>query len=161
MRRADGLFLRTHQRDKMWRRWCTCASVYLVGENIGAWLRDEPVDPTRVTRTTLVGATTDAFVLRSFHRVVDRRLPSPFLRMLAEQSMYAPLSNMGYLTLVHGRQWEWDEWRRVYARDCLFWPVASYIGYRYVPFPQRYLYVSFATLVWTTGRSAWVHNKHD
>ena len=24
---------------------------------------------------------------------------------------------------------------RLRARDCLFWPVASYIGYRYVPFP--------------------------
>ena len=159
MRRAHGLFLRTHQKGMSWRRWCTCASVYLVGETAGAWLRDEALDPPRVARTTFVGATADALLLRSFHRAVDRRLPSPFRRMLAEQCLYSPLSNMGYLTLVHGMKWEWEEWRRVYARDCLFWPVASYIGYRYVPFPTRYLYVSMATLVWTTGRSAIVKSK--
>ena len=107
----------------------------------------------------MTGATGDAVFLRAFHRTVERRLPSPFLRMVAEQALYSPPSNAAYLTVARGGlDWTAQDWWRVYRNDCAFWPFASFVGYRFVPFSIRYLYVSFASLVWGAWRSALVPN---
>ena len=97
------------------------------------------------------GATADAVVLRAFHTVVETRLPSPVFRMMAEQIMYAPFSNTAYLTMARRFEWTFDDFVHLYSRDCGFWSVASYLGYRYVPLRVRYLYVSGATLCWKHG----------
>lgn len=106
-----------------------------------------------------MGATGDAILLRGFHGIVEQRVPSPFLRMLTEQLVYSPLSNGAYLTVARGgMDWTFKDWWRVYRNDCAFWPVASYVGYRFVPFQVRYMYVSGCSLLWGTWRSALVSN---
>ena len=100
-----------------------------------------------------MGACADVFCLRQFHFFVETNLSSPVKRMLAEQLVYSPLSNAGYLYLAKGSEWSLDEWAKVYMRDWSFWPLASYVGYRFVPVHSRYLYISFATLAWNSWRS--------
>ncbi len=140
-------------------KWCTSASVYALGEAIGAHIRKEPVDAHRLGRTVVSGATADTVFLRFFHKMVDKKLPAPLLRVVAEQAIYAPCSNAAYLTLAKGSfSWEYKDWETLYVRDCTFWPFVSYIGYRFVPLRTRWLYVSFATLGWNTWRSTVVQN---
>ena len=137
----------------MLRRWASSASVYLFGESIGSRLDDRDIDPKRVASVVSLGATADALCLRAFHVAVESRLPSPIFRTLAEQVMYAPCSNSGYLWVTRGR-WTWHDFQELYARDCTFWSIASYAGYKWVPLRVRYLYVSGASLVWNTWRSS-------
>ena len=138
----------------MWsRRWLISASVYTVGECLACSLVPRPVDITRVFTVAVSGATADSIFLRTFHRTVDARLPSPIVRTLSEQCMYAPLSNAAYLTITHPH-WDVHDWWTLYSTDCMYWPVMSYIGYRYIEFNRRYLYVSMATVVWTTWRGS-------
>ena len=143
----------------MLRRWFTSASIYLVGETVANWACDRPSDHGRTLRATAMGATGDAILLRGFQGIVERRVPNPLLRTMAEQLVYSPLSNGAYLTVARGGMgWTLKDWWRVYRNDCAFWPMASYIGYRFVPFHVRYLYVSGCSLLWGTWRSTIVSN---
>ena len=131
--------------------------MYAIGETVGHVGRGDTIfDVRRCIQTITIGAFADVFLLRRFHFMVERKLPFPFMRTLAEQLLYSPLSNAGYLTIARGISWTFDDWTRVYLRDWSFWPVASYIGYRFVPVGSRYLYVSFATLVWNSWRATLV-----
>lgn len=140
----------------MLRRWLSSACVYVFGESTGACLDDRTLSLDRIATVATFGATADAVALRAFHVAVETRLPSPLFRMLAEQVMYAPFSNTAYLTMAKKTDWTFDDFTRLYSRDCSFWSVASYVGYRYVPLRIRYLYVSGATLCWNTWRSSLV-----
>ena len=143
----------------MFRRWLSSAGVYVLGESTGAWMDNRSPTLDRVATVATFGATADAVVLRAFHTVVETRLPSPVFRMMAEQIMYAPFSNTAYLTMARRFEWTFDDFVHLYSRDCGFWSVASYLGYRYVPLRVRYLYVSGATLCWNTWRSSLVSSE--
>ena len=140
----------------MLRRWFSSAAVYVFGESTGAYLDQRAPAASRVAAVATFGATADAVALRAFHVAVETRLPSPLFRMIAEQVLYAPVSNTAYLTLTKKTNWTIDDFARLYSRDCGFWGVASYVGDRYVPLRVRYLYVSGATLCWNTWRSSLV-----
>ena len=144
----------------MWRRWVASAAMYVVGETAGAYMDERSPEPLRLLSVAATGATADSVVLRAFHFAVEKRLPTPLLRTLAEQALYAPMSNAGYLTLAHGG-WHWtrQEYAQLYLRDCSFWTGVSFIGYKFVPLHIRYLYVSGATLVWNSWRSSLVVTK--
>lgn len=141
-------------------RWSLSLTMYVAGELVADRVARRPTDPARVARIATVGATGDALLLRGFHGVVDRRLPNPLLRTVAEQLLFAPCADAGYLTLRHGSwsRWSWDEFRDVYVRDLAFWPVVSYCGYRFVPLQRRFLWVTGATLVWNSLRSSAAHD---
>lgn len=143
----------------MFGRWCMSASIYGFGEWLSTWWKKSEVSTKRVATIMITGATVDSICLRAFHVAIDARIPSPFIRMLCEQATCAPLYDAGYLTLVKGSEWTWDEWWSVYRKDCAFWPMASYIGYRFVATERRYLYVSCATLAWSTWRASIVNNS--
>ena len=135
-------------------RWLSSAAMYLSAEYLAAHLQDKPPDKQRVARVTVAGATGDAVCLRAFHGVVDRRLPNPLLRTLAEQTLYAPWSTAGYLTVVRtNTQWTWDDFWMLYQRDMAFWGCTSFLGYRYVPRTSRFLYISTASAVFNTWRA--------
>jgi len=141
----------------MMRRWVASASVYVVAEMLGAHIEGRQPTKERVVPVAMMGATGDALCLRSFHYAVERCLPHPILRTLAEQALYAPVSNTAYLTLAkRGLDWDFQDFKSLYLRDCAFWSVASYAGYSLVPFHVRYLYVSGASLLWSTWRSTLV-----
>lgn len=139
------------------RRLALSACMYAVGETVGHFARDEDsIDIWRCIQAISIGAFADVFLLRRFHFLVEKKLPRPILRTIAEQLIYSPFSNAGYLTIARGVTWTFDDWTRIYMRDLSFWPVASFIGYRFVPVRSRYLYVSFASLVWNSWRSSLV-----
>lgn len=144
-------------KKKMLQRWAASASVYVVAELLGARLESREPTKERVLSVAALGATGDALCLRGFHYAVDRCLPHPILRTLAEQALYAPVSNSSYLTIANrGLHWDFEDFKRLYVRDCAFWSVASYVGYSFVPFQVRYLYVSGSSLFWSTWRSSLV-----
>ncbi len=135
--------------------WLACASIYGCGEIICNYTTHRSHDPNRTVRIVAWGATADSIFLRRFHHIVERRLPNPLLRMACEQMCYSPVSNASYLTIARqGLSWTFDDWARIYTRDCVFWPIVSYMGYRLVPLRARFLYVSTASLVWNVWRSA-------
>lgn len=139
----------------MWQRWLACAGIYSGGELICNYITQRPRDYDRTLRIVAWGSTADSIFLRRFHHIVERRLPNPLLRMACEQLCYSPVSNASYLTIVkQGFSWTFDDWAHVYTHDCTFWPLVSFIGYRLVPLPARFLYVSTASLVWNVWRSA-------
>ena len=141
----------------MFRRWFASASVYVAAELMGAYIENRSPTKERIVPVATMGATGDALCLRGFHFAVDRCLPHPLLRTAAEQAFYAPFSNSCYLSLAKGGfNWTFNDFKRLYVRDAAFWSVASYAGYAGVPFPIRYLYVSGASLVWSTWRSTLV-----
>ena len=143
----------------MLKRWCTSAFLYGSGEILCDKISKRDPDTARTTRTVVFGATGDAICLRAFHKVVDTHIKFPFVRMLSEQLLYSPFSNMSYLTIVkQGFDWNLSEFVTVYKNDCMYWPFVSYIGYKFVPFHIRYAYVSTASLVWNTWRSGLVRN---
>ena len=141
----------------MLRRWAASASVYVTAELLGAYLENRTPTKERIVPVATMGATGDALCLRGFHYAADRLLPHPLLRTAAEQAMYAPLSNSCYLSLAKGGlDWTFDDFKRLYVRDAAFWTFASYAGYAWVPFHVRYLYVSGASMIWSTWRSTLV-----
>ena len=141
-------------------RWGLSFSIYGTAEILGAYVdpSDRVVNTRRAVTTAGLGAFADAFILRAFHMSIDRRIPSPLLRTLCDQATMAPMYNMGYLTIARGTQWNVKDFWHLYRRDCLFWPFASYIGYRFIPCNHRYLYVSGATLLWSTYRASLVRD---
>ena len=140
-------------KEYMFSRWAASASVYTLGECISCCLVDRPLDPVRVAKVAGFGGLGDSLAMRTFHRTVDRRIPSPFVRMLTEQCLYAPVSNAAYLTAVKSWEWTAKDWWDIYSTDCTFWPAVSFLGYKYVCLERRYVYVSVATVVWNTWRS--------
>lgn len=136
--------------------------MYVAGEIVGAHLSGEAPEPRRVVTVTALGATGDAVCLRAFHAVMDRRVPVAALRVVCEQVAYAPLSTGAYLSVVRGgwSSWDWDEFRTLYLRDMMFWSGTSYAGYRLVPLTHRYLFISAASLVWNTWRSALTRGRN-
>ena len=139
----------------MLRRWAASASVYVAAELLGARIENRTPTKERIVPVAMMGATGDALCLRGFHFAVDKYLPHPLLRTAAEQVMYAPFSNSCYLTLAKGHlDWTFDDFKQLYVRDAAFWTIASYTGYACVPFHIRYLYVSGASLLWSTWRSS-------
>lgn len=137
-------------------RFGLSASMYAGGEVAADWWSHRRSDGRRVARVAVAGATGDALLLSQFHRVVDRRLPSPLARVIGEQLLYAPAADAAYLTLRHGSvgRWTWDEFRDVYAHDLAFWPAASWVGYRFVPLERRFLWVTACSLAWNTIRGS-------
>ena len=139
----------------LYQRWLACASIYAGGEYICATITDRACDEKRTARVICYGATADSIVLRRFHHIVERRIPHPFFRMVCEQLCYSPLSNATYMTVATGGfSWTAHDWARIYATDCCFWPMVSFMGYRFVPVRSRFLYVSAASLVWNVWRSS-------
>lgn len=137
-------------------QWCLSAIMYGGGEVCSSILFSNSLSCDRLGKSILFGATTDALFLRHFHKIVDKKIPSPLFRMICDQTICAPLYNTGYLTLVKGFSWKFDDFLQVYKRDIMFWPCVSFLGYRYIPTRQRYLYVSAMTMVWNTWRASLV-----
>lgn len=141
-------------------RWGLSFSIYGTAEILGAYVDppDRVVNTQRAVTTAGLGAFADAFILRAFHMSIDRRIPSPVMRTLCDQLMMSPMYNIGYLTIARGTKWNVQDFWELYRRDCLFWPFASYLGYRFISANHRYLYVSGATLFWSTYRASLVRD---
>ena len=139
-------------------RWGLSFSIYGTAEILGAYVdpSDRVANTQRAITTAGLGAFADAFILRTFHMAIDRRIPSPVIRTICEQATVAPMYNMGYLTIVRRTEWNVQDFWQLYRRDCLFWPFASYLGYRFISANHRYLYVSSASLFWSTYRASLV-----
>ena len=139
-------------------RWLSSASIYGISETMSVYLTETEPVYINIAKTIIGGATADSMFMRYFHINIDNKIQSPLKRMLIEQVTCAPLYDAGYLTLNNGLSWNFNDWWNIYQKDCMFWPGASYIGYRFVPTYKRYLYVSSASLFWSTWRASITKN---
>ena len=140
-------------------RWCISASIYTCSEILSSYISERPFSKDRAIRTVACGATADSLLIRAYHIGIDQRIKSPLIRMSLEQIFIAPFYDAGYLTIVQGLSWSFDDFWKIYKHDCCFWPMVSYAGYRFVPTKTRYIYVSLMSLVWSTWRASNVESN--
>ena len=90
-------------------RWCISASIYTCSEILSSYISERPISQDRTFRTVACGATADAVFLRAYHIGIDQRIKSPLVRMGLEQICIAPFYDAGYLTVVKGSSWSFDD----------------------------------------------------
>jgi hypothetical protein len=139
----------------MFRRWLSSGAIYMGSEMLSSQITKKSLSKEDTTKVVVAGATADSILLRKFHFIIDKKFKSPLVRMTCEQIIVAPVYDSAYL-MLRTNSWSFNEWWKIYKTDCVFWPFASFIGYKYVKTNHRFLYVSSMSMLWNTMRSTMI-----
>jgi hypothetical protein len=114
---------------------------------------------TQRTQHMVTYACTTAPLWHLWYKLVDHLIkPSrTWLKVVLDQTTVTPLDYIGFFAVfnyVKGDTIEEciSELNRVYFKalipDTMFWPLVSFIGYKWVPLHYRFVYFQFLELVW-------------
>ena len=89
-----------------------------------------------------------------------------FKKMIADQTIYSPISILFYIGVISNQIDSMDEYRKVcnqkffdiWKTDCCVWPAFNYINFSYIPLQYQPIFTSFIDVGWNTYISYKTHN---
>lgn len=125
-------------------------SIYISSEFISYNIDSHSVGYPNSINRVLLGTFIDSVIMRKFHKFIDIRVSSNIVKTCVEQSLISPSIGASFL-LLHNN-FTFSNWKDMFMDDCKYWPIASFIGYRFVSTQYRFVYVSIASIIWNNYR---------
>ncbi|XP_046847747.1 PXMP2/4 family protein 4-like [Xenia sp. Carnegie-2017] len=113
------------------------------------------------TRHVMTYGCTTAPLWHLWYKMIDKYIKRThtWLKVFLDQTTVTPLDYLGFFAVFNymkGDTFEecFNELNRVYFKafipDTIFWPFATFVGYKYISLRYRFFYFEFLNLLWDT-----------